>query len=91
MVYLFTWRGEKTPTQAGAEPAINKDYKLNIKGETTMFDNEMDDLNLGDLFRMADSVGDKYLTESELAQRSADLLKAQAELDKIIEKLNLDD
>ena len=56
-----------------------------------MFDNEMDDLNLGDLFRMADSVGDKYLTESELAQRSADLLKAQAELDKIIEKLNLDD
>jgi len=36
VLYLYTWRGEKTPTQAGAEPAINKDYKLDIKGETTM-------------------------------------------------------
>ena len=90
MVYLFTWRGEKTPTQAGAEPAIIKDYKLDIKGETTMF-NEIEDFTLGDLFAISDIIGDKYLTDDELAQRSAELLEAQAELDKIIKEQNLDD
>ena len=53
--------------------------------------NEIEDFTLGDLFAVSDIIGDKYLTDDELAKRSAELLKAQAELDKIIEDLNLDD
>ena len=53
--------------------------------------NEIEDFTLGDLFAVSDIIGDKYLTDDELAQRSAELLKAQAELNKIIEDLNLDD
>ena len=54
-----------------------------------MFD--LTDLTLGELFKSSDIIGDKYLAEDELAQRSAELLEAQAELDRIIEELNLID
>ena len=53
--------------------------------------NEIEDFTLGDLFAISDIIGDKYLTDDELAQRSAELLEAQAELDKIIKEQNLDD
>ena len=39
-----------------------------------------DDLDLGSLFSMADSVGDKYLTAEKIAKRNAVLAKLEAEI-----------
>ena len=44
----------------------------------------MNDLDLGSLFSMADSVGDKYLSPEEIAKRNAKLAKLEAEIEALL-------
>ena len=39
-----------------------------------------DDLDLGALFALSDTIGDKYLTAEEIAKRDAELAKLEAEI-----------
>lgn len=50
----------------------------------------MFDLNLDELFSMADEIGDKYLTAEEIAARNAKLLEARTELWNSLSDADLD-
>lgn len=56
-----------------------------------MFDIELDDLNLSQLFALSDEIGDKYLTEEEVVERNTILDAAYEAIDDTIAHQGLED
>jgi hypothetical protein len=42
----------------------------------TVNEEDLDSMSLGDLFDLSDEIGDKYLTDEEIAQRDRELAEA---------------
>ena len=52
---------------------------------------DLSELDLGKLFKLAELIGNKYQTEEEITEFQARLKIADDELNKTIEKLGLND
>jgi len=55
-----------------------------------MFDLELDDLSLGELFALADEIGNKYQSQDEIDDYCSALLDAQDELRMAMEEVDAD-
>ncbi len=50
----------------------------------TVNEEDLDSMSLGDLFDLSDEIGDKYLTDEEIAQRDRELAEAFKLIDEAI-------
>ena len=55
-----------------------------------MFDLELDDLDLGELFALADEIGNKYQSQDEIDDYRSTLIDAQDELRMTMEEVDAD-
>jgi len=56
----------------------------------TVFNLELDDLSLGELFALADEIGNKYQSQDEIDDYGSALLDAQDELSMTMEEVDAD-